>query len=194
MIELDECEQMRVYRDRVVDFWREHPGEKAGLAARGAGMLWDPRVTRNEEEPGAGTWIDERRVTGRCRPRSRSSSPPRSQGSRYAPRWFSVLAASLLAYQTVFAMLFVGATRYRAPWDFLLVLLAASAVAPALGHAYAADARRPRPPDLRESAALERHLKRPRCCLGRIGRDHERAGSSASGRRARRAPRLAGAD
>ena len=32
MIPVDECAQMRFYRDEVVDFWREHPGEKAKLA------------------------------------------------------------------------------------------------------------------------------------------------------------------
>ena len=130
VIELDECEQMRVYRKRVVEFWREHPGEKAELAARGAGMLWDPRVTRNEENPGAGTWFDELRdlPSGLLFAVLFAAA---LAGLRYAPRWFSVLAVALLAYQTLFAMLFVGATRYRAPWDFLIVLLAASAV-PAL--------------------------------------------------------------
>ena len=127
VIELDECEQMRVYRERVVDFWRDHPGEKAELAARGAGMLWDPRVTRNEENPGVGTWRD----TLRDLPAGVAFAilfAAALAGLRYAPPWFSVLAVSLLAYQTLFAMLFVGATRYRAPWDFLLVLLAASEI------------------------------------------------------------------
>ena len=131
VIELDECEQMRLYQDRVVDFWREHPNEKAELAARGAAMLWDPRVTRNEENPGVGTWMD----TLRDLPAGIAFAllfAAALAGLRYAPRWFSVLAVSLLAYQTLFAMLFVGATRYRAPWDFLLVLLAASAVPAAL--------------------------------------------------------------
>ena len=127
VIELDECEQMRLYRARVVDFWREHPGEKAELAARGAGMLWDPRVTRNEENPGVGTWVDMLRNV----PSGIAFAvlfAAAIAGLRYAPGWFSVLAVSLLGYQTLFAMLFVGATRYRAPWDFLLVLLAGGAV------------------------------------------------------------------
>ncbi len=131
VIELDECEQMRVYRERTVDFWREHPGEKAELAARGAAMLWDPRVTRNEENPGAGTWLDTLRgwPTGVLFAVVFAAA---LAGLRYTPRSFAVLAVGLLAYQTLFAMLFVGATRYRAPWDFLLVLLAASAVPPLL--------------------------------------------------------------
>ena len=34
----------------------------------------------------------------------------------------------LLGYQWVIAMIFVGATRYRVPWDFVLALLAAAAI------------------------------------------------------------------
>jgi hypothetical protein len=44
------------------------------------------------------------------------------------PRAIAVLAVLLLAYQTLVAMLFVGETRYRVPWDFLIGLLAASAL------------------------------------------------------------------
>jgi hypothetical protein len=127
VIELDECGQMRLYRERVVDFWREHPGEKAELAARGAGMLWDPRVTRNEENPGVGTWVDDLRDL----PAGVAFAilfAAALAGLRRAPLWFSVLAVALLAYQTLFAMLFVGATRYRVPFDFLLATLAAAAL------------------------------------------------------------------
>ena len=41
------------------------------------------------------------------------------------PRAIAVLAALLLGYETLVAMLFVGETRYRVPWDFLIGLLAA---------------------------------------------------------------------
>ena len=44
------------------------------------------------------------------------------------PRSFVVLALTLLAYQTLVAMLFAGATRYRVPWDFLVAIMAASRV------------------------------------------------------------------
>ena len=37
---VDECAQSRFYRDQVFDFWRDHPGEKARLAAQAVGMLW----------------------------------------------------------------------------------------------------------------------------------------------------------
>jgi len=41
----------------------------------------------------------------------------------------------LLAYQTAVAMIFVGVTRYRVPWDFLLCVLAAAAVLEAVRRA-----------------------------------------------------------
>jgi hypothetical protein len=45
-----------------------------------------------------------------------------------APRAFVALALLLLAYQTAAALAFVGATRYRVAWDFLLALLATAAL------------------------------------------------------------------
>ena len=44
------------------------------------------------------------------------------------PRFFAALTVLLLGYQTLVAMLFVGETRYRVPWDFLIALLAGAAV------------------------------------------------------------------
>jgi len=49
-------------------------------------------------------------------------------GLFFVPRAFAVLAVLLLAYQTAVAMIFVGVTRYRVPWDFLLCLLAGATV------------------------------------------------------------------
>ena len=49
-------------------------------------------------------------------------------GAFVAPRPFVALAALLLLYQTAAAWAFVGATRYRVAWDFLLALLAAAAL------------------------------------------------------------------
>ncbi|TMK54793.1 MAG: hypothetical protein E6G60_21215 [Actinobacteria bacterium] len=49
-------------------------------------------------------------------------------GLFFVPRAFAVLAVLLLAYQTAVAMIFVGVTRYRVPWDFLLCALAAATV------------------------------------------------------------------
>jgi hypothetical protein len=49
-------------------------------------------------------------------------------GAFLAPRRFVVLAALLLAFNTVAAMVFAGTVRYRTPWDFVLALLAAFAL------------------------------------------------------------------
>ncbi len=46
-----------------------------------------------------------------------------------APPHFVGLVLLMLAYNTLAAMVFAGTVRYRAPWDFLLALLAAFALA-----------------------------------------------------------------
>ena len=61
IVEVDECAQMRLYREEVVEFWREHPGEKARLAGQAARLLWQPNVLETEGRPGAGTWRDTAR-------------------------------------------------------------------------------------------------------------------------------------
>ena len=128
IVEVDECAQMRFFREKVVDFWREHPGEKARLAGQAVRLLWQPNVLETEGRPGAGTWRDT----------ARSVVEPVFMIALYAlaavglfalPRSFIVLALVLLGYQTAVAMLFAGATRYRVPWDFLIALMAAAGIA-----------------------------------------------------------------
>jgi 4-amino-4-deoxy-L-arabinose transferase-like glycosyltransferase len=123
---VDECAQMRFFQGKVYDFWLEHPGEKAKLAALSAQMLWQPSVVETGGRPGEDTWLDT----------LRSSSEPLFMiplyclavaGLFFVPRTFAVLSVALLAYQTAVAMIFVGVTRYRVPWDFLLAILAAAA-------------------------------------------------------------------
>lgn len=126
IVKVDECAQMRLYRQATFDFWRDHPGEKAELAVRGAAMLWDPRVTRTDEGPGAGTRLDTARVWLGGSFFSALFLFGLAGGRRVPPPLLA-LAAAILAYQTLAAAAFVGATRYRAPWDFLLALLAAAA-------------------------------------------------------------------
>ena len=43
------------------------------------------------------------------------------------PRRLAALSLLLLGYQWALAVLFVGATRYRVPWDFIPCLLAGAA-------------------------------------------------------------------
>lgn len=127
IVEVDECAQMRFFQDRVVEFWREHPDEKLRLAGQSVRLLWQPNVLETEGRPGAGTWRDT----------ARSVVEPAFMIALYAlavvglfalPRSFATLVLLLLGYQTLVAMLFAGATRYRVPWDFLIALLAAAGI------------------------------------------------------------------
>ena len=123
---VDECAQMRLYRNEVVDFWRDRPGEKALLAVQATRMLWSP-VPRESDESGSGA----------ARLARRSVEPAfvialfvlALVGVFVAPPHFVGLAALMLGYNTLAAMVFAGTARYRAPWDFLLALLAAFALA-----------------------------------------------------------------
>jgi hypothetical protein len=122
-IRVDECAQMRLYRRLVWEYWREHPGGKAKLAAQAAGMFWSPQQTKTEGRSEQETTVDS----------LRDWVEPAYVVPLYAlgligmfrvPRRLGVLIGALLAYQTLAAMAFAGATRYRAPWDFAIAVLA----------------------------------------------------------------------
>jgi hypothetical protein len=124
---VDECAQSAFFQHKVHDFWLHHPGEKAKLALLSAQMLWQPSVVETSDRPGEDTWLDT----------LRSSSEPLFMIPLYVlalgglflvPRAFAALVVLLLAYQTAVAMIFVGVTRYRVPWDFLLCVLAGTAL------------------------------------------------------------------
>jgi hypothetical protein len=122
-----ECAEMSFYEHLAWRYVEHHPGGKARLAALSAKLLWQPNVFETSGRPGAGTRLD----LGR-----RVAEPAymwavyvlAAAGLFLAPRAFLWLALALLAYQTVAAFLFVGATRYRIAWDFLVVLLATAAL------------------------------------------------------------------
>jgi 4-amino-4-deoxy-L-arabinose transferase-like glycosyltransferase len=123
----DECAQMDEFQSKVISFWVHHPGEKARLVPLDAQWLWQPNVVETRGRPGAGSWLDT----------LRSSAEPAYMiplyvlavvGLFFVPPFVSVLAVLLLGYQTLVAMAFVGETRYRVPWDFLLALLASAAI------------------------------------------------------------------
>jgi len=124
----DECRQMRFFQHLAVEYVKKHPGAKVRLAALSMQLLWQPAAFETSGRPGAGTRLD----VGR-----RVVEPAymivlyvlAAAGLFVAPRAFVALALLLLAYQTVCAAFFVGATRYRVAWDFLLALLAAAALA-----------------------------------------------------------------
>jgi dolichyl-phosphate-mannose-protein mannosyltransferase len=124
---VDECEQMRFYREEVFEFWREHPGEKARLAAQAVRMLWSPRFSVEDDDEARGGLAE----TGRqvVEPLFTVGLYALAVvGAFFAPRRFLALAVLLLAYNTLAAMVFAGTVRYRAPFDFLLALLAAFAL------------------------------------------------------------------
>jgi 4-amino-4-deoxy-L-arabinose transferase-like glycosyltransferase len=125
--EVDECAQQRYYRELVVDFWREEPGEKALLAWQAVTMLWSPTFSVDSDDSGR----------GRLAELGRDVVEPLFMLAVYAlalagafvvPRRFLALVVLLVGYNTLLAMVFAGTVRYRAPFDFLLAILAAAAL------------------------------------------------------------------
>ena len=88
-------------------------------------MLWSP-VPRESDESGSGT----------ARLARKTIEPAfvialytlAVVGLFVAPLHFVGLALLMVGYNTVAAMVFAGTARYRAPWDFLLAILAAFAL------------------------------------------------------------------
>lgn len=121
-IHVDECANESYYQHKAWLFVRNHPGAKAKLAGQAVRMEWDPRTTASATDSGSGL--------------IRGVAQPLYTGVLFAlalvgivvgPRRFVGLAVAVLAYQTLAAIVFVGATRYRVGTDFLLALLAAAA-------------------------------------------------------------------
>jgi hypothetical protein len=137
----DECAQMRFYRHRAVTWIEHNPEEKAKLAALGASWLWQPSVTKTEDRPSQGGGLDSARTWLEA-----AYVIPvyllAAIGVFLVSRSFAALAAALLAYNTVLAAAFAGETRYRVPWDFLLVLLAGRALTALAGSMRSAVVRR----------------------------------------------------
>ena len=103
---VDECAQASFYRDEVLDFWRDEPGEKARLAVQAVGMLWSPFLSVDADDPGQQGLADlaqrtvepafvlvlyalallgsvaRRRAGSSCSPRCSSPTTP-------SPRWCS---------------------------------------------------------------------------------------------------------
>jgi len=118
----DECVEMSFYEHLAWRYDRDQPGGKAKLAALSEQLLWQPNVI----ETGS-------RSTGFAK----QVAEPVYMWALYAlaalglfvvPRAFAALVLLLYAYQSAFAAIFVGATRYRIAFDFLLAVLAAAAI------------------------------------------------------------------
>jgi 4-amino-4-deoxy-L-arabinose transferase-like glycosyltransferase len=123
-----ECHQVSFYEHKVFSFWEHHPGAKARLVSIDLKWEWQPSVVNVTDLPGAGTIVGTFRKT----------AEPIYMVPLYilgviglflVPRYFWQLVVLLLGYQTLAAIVFVGETRYRVPWDFLIALLAGATVA-----------------------------------------------------------------
>jgi 4-amino-4-deoxy-L-arabinose transferase-like glycosyltransferase len=127
VLPVDECARMRVYRHLVLEFWRQHPGEKAKLAGQATEMLWNPQAIRTEGRAESGRAVDKLR---------RWVQPAYSiplfvlglLGVWLLPGRLALFGVAVLTYQTLVAIGFAGATRYRVPWDFLIALAGAATV------------------------------------------------------------------
>ncbi|HEY8408581.1 MAG TPA: glycosyltransferase family 39 protein [Gaiellaceae bacterium] len=119
----DECLQMTFYTNLADDYLEQHPGAKLKLAALSEQLLWQPSVTETSAgSSGAAKQIVEPAYMWPLYALA-------AVGLFFVPRVFLALALVLFAYQSFWAALFVGATRYRIAFDFLLALLAATALA-----------------------------------------------------------------
>jgi 4-amino-4-deoxy-L-arabinose transferase-like glycosyltransferase len=138
-----ECRQVSFYENKVFSFWEHHPGAKARLVSIDLKWEWQPSVVNVTDLPGAGT------IVGTFR---RTAEPIYmiplyilgAIGLFLVPAYFWQLVVVLLGYQTLAAIAFVGETRYRVPWDFLIALLAGATVAELVRRVRA---RRTRPAD-----------------------------------------------
>jgi 4-amino-4-deoxy-L-arabinose transferase-like glycosyltransferase len=116
----DECLEMTFYENLAFDYLRDHPGAKLKLAALSEDLYWSPQVIETSNGSGGAartivqpTWMWALYAFA-------------AVGLFFVPRTFLALAIALFAYQSFWAALFVGATRYRINFDFLLALLAAA--------------------------------------------------------------------
>jgi 4-amino-4-deoxy-L-arabinose transferase-like glycosyltransferase len=132
-IHVDECANEGYYQHKTWVFVRDHPGEKGKLAGQAVRMEWDPRTTASATDSGRGfvrTWAQPLYMS--------FLYALGLLGLAHLPRRFAVLIVLLLAYQTLAAVVFVGATRYRVATDFLIALPAAAVLDWALGRRRAA--------------------------------------------------------
>jgi 4-amino-4-deoxy-L-arabinose transferase-like glycosyltransferase len=118
----DECKEMRFYEHLAFAYVRKHPGDKAKLAALSEQLFWQPTVI---ETGGGSSGIGKQLIEPAYMWVLYALA---ALGLVFVSRWFLALALALFAYQSVWAALFVGATRYRIAFDFVLAILAAAAL------------------------------------------------------------------
>jgi 4-amino-4-deoxy-L-arabinose transferase-like glycosyltransferase len=127
IVRVNECAQVPFFQNKVLSFWVHHPGEKAELAAQGSLMLWNPIVSPPPTRADEVSWLTSLRDT--VEPLFMAPIFLLGlYGLFRVPRRVAVLSVILLGYQWGMAIIFVGATRYRVPWDFVAALLAGAAL------------------------------------------------------------------
>ena len=107
------------------------------------GMLWRRRSAVAADDPGSRASRDRRATHGRARVHVGRSTCSRCGARSSRPAASSRWSLLLVGTNTAMAMVFAGTTRYRAPLDFLLALLAAFALERALGAGHVAAPPRP---------------------------------------------------
>jgi 4-amino-4-deoxy-L-arabinose transferase-like glycosyltransferase len=119
----DECLEMTFYENLAWDYVRDHPGQKAKLAALSEQLFWQPNVIETGgSSSGFGKQVAEPAYMIALYALA-------AVGLFLAPRAFVVFALLIFAYQSFWVAAFVGATRYRISFDFLLAVLAAAGLA-----------------------------------------------------------------
>ena len=116
----DECLEMRFYEHLAFTYLREHPGAKLKLAALSEQLFWQPNVI---ETGGASGGFAKQVVEPAYMWALYALA---AVGLFFVPRAFVALALALFAYESFWVGLFVGATRYRIAFDFLVAVLAAA--------------------------------------------------------------------
>ena len=119
----DECLEMNFYEHLAWQWLEHHPGAKLKVAALSEQLFWQPSVIETGgSSSGVGKQLAEPAYMIALYLLA-------AVGLFVAARSFVWLALALFAYQSVWAAIFVGATRYRIAFDFLLAVLATSALA-----------------------------------------------------------------
>ena len=167
--------------------------------AQATWMLWNPSVSSRGRRHRTAR---RRQAPHLGRAALRDAALP-ARDRRALPRRrraFRVLALIFVGYETVAAWIFAGTTRYRVPWDFVLALLAAAALArlPFVARVEAAGAPRRRARSRRPArsarcsgprgsarrapdARLAAHRRAPRPGRSRAGASPPRAPSASPG-------------
>jgi hypothetical protein len=118
----DECLEMTYYENLAWAYVRDHPGQKAKLAALSEQLFWQPNVIETSgSSSGFGKQVAEPAYMIALYALA-------AAGLFLASRAFVVFALLLFAYESFWVAVFVGATRYRISFDFLLAVLAAAGV------------------------------------------------------------------